>query len=174
MTLSFLYRLFRRLLEWARVHRMSDAEKDVEILVLRHQLAVLGRQVGRARFQPADRAILALLARLLPRDRLAGLLVTPATLLRWHRDAVRRRWTYSGRPGRTSLGPAVITVIVRLAEENRHWGYVRIQGELAKLGVSLSATSVRTSFGVAAWDRPAVGRDRVGESSFGSRPQGWW
>ena len=102
VALSFLYRLCTRLVELARLRRMSDVDKDIEILVLRHQLAVIGRQVKKVRYEPADRAVLGLLARLLPRARWRSFLVTPATVLRWQRDLVRRRWTYPqtriGRP----------------------------------------------------------------------------
>src|SRR5437899_4635531 len=119
-------------------------DKDVEIAVLRHQLAVLKRQVARPRYAPTDRLILATLARLLPRERWSAVLVTPATLLRWHRELVRRRWTYA-RKARVHrrLDPALAELVLRLARENPRWGYLRICGECAKLGVRVSATSVR-------------------------------
>ncbi len=118
--------------------------KDVEIAVLRHQLMVVGRQVARPRYEPADRLVLAMLARLLPRERWPVLLVTPATLLRWHRELVARRWTYPaiGR-GRQGLAADVVDLVVRMARENPRWGYLRIVGECRKLGVVVSATSVR-------------------------------
>jgi putative transposase len=116
--------------------------KDVEIAVLRQQLMVLQRQVARPRYVPSDRLILAILARLLPRDRWRIVLVTPATLLRWHRELVRRPWAYPSP--RRGLDPAVIQLVLRLARENPRWGYVRIVGECRKLGVQVSATSVRT------------------------------
>src|SRR5437870_5794193 len=118
--------------------------KDDEIAVLRHQLACLHRQVARPRYAPTDRLILATLARLLPRERWSAFLVTPATLLRWHRELVQRRWTYRREP-RVSRGldPAVVELVVRLARENPRWGYLRICGECAKLGMKVSATSVR-------------------------------
>ncbi len=101
MALSFLYRLVRRVVEFVRVHRMDAVAKDAEILVLRQQLAVLRRQVARPRFTWSDRALVAALARLVPRERWAAFLVTPETILRWHRALVRRRWTYPHRrPGR--------------------------------------------------------------------------
>ena len=144
VALSFLYRLAVRLFEILRLRRMSDAEKDIEIVVLRHQLDVLRRQVRRARFEPADRALLSFLGRFMPRRRWSAFLVAPATVLRWHRDAVRRRWTYPHRrPGRPPLDPVAVELIVRLARENRRWGYLRIKGELAKLGVTVSATTIR-------------------------------
>jgi putative transposase len=119
--------------------------KDVEIAVLRHQLAVLGRQVNRPRYAVADRMVLSSLARLLPRERWKVFLVTPATLLRWHRESVARRWTYPPT-GNTQRGlpGAAVDLIVQLARENPRWGYLRIVGEARKLGVSVSATSVRT------------------------------
>jgi putative transposase len=117
---------------------------DVEIAVLRHQLMVLRRQVTRPRYTPADRLVLATLAKLLPRERWPVFLVTPATLLRWHRDLVARRWTYP-RIGRSPKGldHQVVDLVVRLARENPRWGYLRIVGECRKLGVAVSATSVR-------------------------------
>jgi hypothetical protein len=123
----------------------SPDAKDVEIAVLRHPLPVLRRQVARPRYTPADRMILATLAKLLPRDRWPIFLVTPSALFRWHRELIRRRWTYpaNGR-SRRGLGPDVVDLVVRLARDNPRWGYVRIVGERRKLGVRVSATSVRT------------------------------
>jgi putative transposase len=123
----------------------SPDAKDIEIAVLRHQLAVLRRQVARPRYTPADRMILASLAKLLPRGHWSIFLVTPSTLLRWHRDLIRRRWTYpptGERPG--ALDPEITGLVLRLARENPRWGYLRIVGECRKLGVQVSATSVRT------------------------------
>src|SRR5918912_152518 len=116
----------------------------VEIAVLRHQLAVLRRQVPRPRYSPADRMLLAALAKLLPRERWAVFLVTPATLLRWHRELIARRWTYprTGRDPRC-LNEETVALVVRLAEENPRWGYLRIVGECRSLGMRVSATSVR-------------------------------
>ena len=113
--------------------------------MLRHQLAVLRRQVTRPRYTPADRMIFASLAKLLPRGRWSIFLVTPSTLLRWHRDLIRRRWTYppTGRR-RRGLDPEIAGLVLRLARENPRWGYLRIVGECRKLGVRVSATSVRT------------------------------
>jgi transposase len=122
----------------------GDAAKDLEILVLRHQLAVLRRQVPRPRFEPADRALLAAVSRLLPRTRWSCFLVKPETLLRWHRRLVAGAWTYSHRGrGRPRLDEHLQQLIVRLATENPRWGYQRIQGELFRLGVQVSATAIR-------------------------------
>ena len=122
MALSFVYRLVRHLAELLRVHRMDAAAKDAEFLVLRHQLAVLQRQVARPQFSWSDRALTATLAKLVPRERWAAFLVTPETILRWHRALVRRRWTYLHRgPGRPRLPQETVEVIVRLSKENsRH------------------------------------------------------
>src|SRR2546429_534362 len=118
----------------------------VEIAVLRHQLGVLRRQVPRPRYTPADRMVLAALAKLLPRQRWAVFLVTPATLLRWHRELIARRWTYprTGRD-RRGLDEEVVALVVRLAQENPRWGYLRLVGGCRNLGGRLSAPSVRRS-----------------------------
>ncbi len=127
--------------------RRTERDKDVEILVLRHQVKILERQLhGRLRYRRADRALLAALSRLLSRGRWQAFLVTPETLLRWHREAARRkwrRWRQQRRPGRPALDPDVVALIVRLGTENRSWGCARVQGELRKLGIRVSATSVR-------------------------------
>jgi putative transposase len=123
----------------------SPDAKDVEIAVLRHQLLVLRRQVARPRYTPADRMILATLAKLLPRDRWPIFLVTPSTLLRWHRELIRRRRTYPNNcRHRRRLDPEVVALVLRLARENPRWGYLRIVGECRELGIRVSATSVRT------------------------------
>src|SRR3954468_17710034 len=98
----------------------------VEIAVLRHQVAVLRRQVPRPRYTPADRMVLAALAKLLPRQRWAAFLVTPSTLLRWHRELIARRWTYPHTGTRRGLADDVIDLVLRLARENPRWGYLRI------------------------------------------------
>ena len=122
-------------------------DKDVELVVLRHQVRILERQLHRrVRYRPADRALLAALSRLLPRERWQAFLVTPATLLRWRREAGRRKWRAWRRqrgPGRPGLSAELVELIVRLGRENRSWGCVRIQGELRKVGVRVAATSVR-------------------------------
>jgi hypothetical protein len=140
-TLAFL--LVRHVLRLIGLGPKPD-DKDVEIAVLRHQLAVLHRQVAHPRYAPTDRLVLATLARLLPRERWSAFLVTPATLLRWHPEAARRRWAYAREPRvRRGLDPAVVELVLRLARENPRWGYLRICGECAKLGMKVSATSVR-------------------------------
>ena len=111
--------------------------------MLRHQLAVLRRQVARPRFTWSDRALVALLAKVVPRERWGSFLVTPQTILGWHRSLVRRHWTYPHRqPGRPALPSETVELICRLGRENPRWGYLRIVGELKKLGITVSRTSV--------------------------------
>ncbi|HEV8177566.1 MAG TPA: hypothetical protein VGP44_07750, partial [Gemmatimonadales bacterium] len=126
--------------------RPEVGSRDLEILVLRHQIRVLHRKVPRPRFSRLDRAVLAAASRVLPRERWSSFLVSPRTLLRWHHLSVRRKWTYPslGKPGRPPLDAEVRALILRLARENPRWGCVRISGELAKLGIRVGATTIRS------------------------------
>ncbi|ONH25501.1 integrase core domain-containing protein [Pseudofrankia asymbiotica] len=142
MVSTVVFLMVRRLLGMASLGGRPD-EKDVEIAVLRHQIAVLRRQVARPRYSPSDRVLLASLAQLLPRPRWSTFLVTPATLLRWHRELVRRHWTHPQRRHGRRLEGATVQLVLRLARENPRWGYLRIVGECRKLQVLVSATSVR-------------------------------
>ena len=119
---------------------------EVVLLVLRHELGILRRQISRPRFRRRDRMFLAAASRLLERSSWRSFLVTPQTLLRWHRELVRRKWTYrrTGRPERPPIASDVRDLVVRLAKESPRWGYRRIHGELRKLGPRISATSIRT------------------------------
>src|SRR6266511_3918092 len=134
MALRLLYLLFCQVMRWLALLARSPAAKDAELLVLRHVVAVLRRQVARPRTDWADRAVLAGLARLRPRPAWRGLFVQPATLLGWHRDLVRRRWTYPHQRGRPSVAVELRALVLRLARENPSWGYRRIHGELCRLG----------------------------------------
>ena len=151
MCLRFIFLLITRLAAWLRLSRREEAWKAAEILILRHQVAVLRRQPRRPKLNWADRALLAaLLAALLgviPKARRHGLrlLVTPNTILRWHRDIVRRRWatrSMRGRTGRPAIRRNIKALVLRLARENTEWGYRRIHGELAGLGVKVAASTV--------------------------------
>jgi putative transposase len=138
-----VYWLFRHLLGLAVLRCRSDAENEVEILLLRHELAVLRRQVARPSCRPADRVCLAAQARMLPRDRWGSVFVRPETVRRWHRSLIAGRWTYQHRPpGRPATDAGVRTLVVRLARENPGWGYRRIQDELAGLGIRIAASTV--------------------------------
>jgi putative transposase len=144
MLFSFLYLAVRALFGLLIRCRRGPDVKDVELLVLRHELDVLRRQVGRPKLGHADRALLAAAACHLPRSSRLSLLVTPRTLRRWHQSLVRRKWRQPGaRPGRPCLSPEIRELVLWLARENPRWGHRRICGELAKVGVQASPTSIR-------------------------------
>jgi hypothetical protein len=137
----------RVLLDALVVRARAGAARDVELLALRQEVRVLRRTVARARWRRADRLVFAALARCLPRAGWPVFPVRPETLLRWHRELVRRKWALFGRrrgPGRPPLRADVCALVVRLARENPRWGSVRIRGELLKLGHDVSATAIRT------------------------------
>jgi putative transposase len=143
--ISVVYLLVRCLLGCLTVLTRRQAAKDAELLVLRHENAVLRRQVSRVRYRPADRLWLAALSRLVPRRRWSEVfMVTPATLLAWHRRLVARKWDYTGRrrPGRPSTAAAIKKLVIRIATENPAWGHRRVQGELVRLGHPIAASTV--------------------------------
>jgi putative transposase len=144
MLLSFCYLAFTALLRLLAAGKRSRFNQEVELLALRHELAVLRRQAARPKLRPADRAFLSALARLLPAAHRHNMMVTPQTLFRWHRELVRRKWTCPARgPGRPPVEQPIRQHVLRLARENPRWGYPRIAGELGKLGISVSPSSVR-------------------------------
>ena len=141
--ISLCYVVLQRVFQLVCLRFRSTASKELEIVVLRHELAVLRRQVRRPAFRSADRLFLAAASRMLPRGSWSSFLVTPATLLRWHRRLVANYWTYTRRAGRPPIIREIRALIVRLARENPRWGYLRIVGELKGLGVIVSATTVK-------------------------------
>jgi putative transposase len=147
MCLRFVFLLITQVASWLRLSRHEEAWQTAEILILRHQLAVLQRQqLRRPNLNWADRALLATLHGVIPKARREGLrlLVTPDTILRWHRDIIRRRWaarSMCGRTGRPATRRSIRALVLRLARENPEWGYRRIHGELAGLGVTMAAST---------------------------------
>ena len=145
MLSKFAYLTLCRSIQLLVLLARGDAAKDLEILVLRHQLAVLRLQTARPRLKPADRALLAAVSRVLPRGLWSCFFVRPETL-RWHRRLVAGAWTHPHRgTGRPPLDQELQQLIVRLARENPRWGYQRIKGELLRLGMGVSATAIRTT-----------------------------
>ena len=145
MIISVVCLLVGCLLGCLTVLTRRQASKDAELLVLRRENAVLRRQVGRVRYQPAGRLWLAALSRLVPRRRWAEVFaLTPATLLAWHRRLVARKWDYASRrgPGRPSTAAAIRKLVIRIATENPTWGHRRVQGELVRLGHPIAASTV--------------------------------
>lgn len=145
MSFRVIYFLVRRLLAMVALRVRGEGAKDAELLVLRQEIAVLRRLVPNVRYQPADRLWLAALSRLLPRRRWTEVFtVKPATLLRWHRRLVSKRWNYSAQrgPGRPPTHGVLRRLILRMAAENPTWGHRRIQGELATLGYPIAHSTV--------------------------------
>ena len=163
--MAHFYRLVRLVIDLLVLRGRTDRSKDVEILVLRHQVAVLQRQISRPRFGRDDRAVLAALARALGRDRWPIFLVRPDTLLRWHRRLVANHWTYPHRPGRPSTIAETRRTIIRLARENPTSGYRRVHGELAQLGITIAASTAWAVLKNAGFD-PAPGRSSQTWTTF--------
>ena len=159
--LSVFYLVTRCLLGSLVVLARREASKDAELLVLRHQNAVLRRQISRVRYQPADRLWLAALSRLIPPATVAEVFaVTPATLLAWHRRLVTRKWDFTSRrgPGRPSTAAAIRKLVIRMAIDNPAWGHRRVQGELVKPGHPIAVWQILHDAGIDP-TAPAVGPD---------------
>src|SRR3979411_1177203 len=143
VSLRLLYLIFDRLLGWLLLLARTPAAKDIELLVLPHEGAVLRSTNPKPPLDRADRAVFAALTRRLPRVLRGHRLVTPGTILRWHRRLVAKKWTYPNRSGRPPVDDAIAALVVRMAKENLTWGYQRIQGELLKLGHRVGASTIR-------------------------------
>ena len=143
MQIRLIYRFAVAVLSWLALLARSSASKNAEILVLRQEVAVLRRVNPKPRLEWADRAVLVALSRMLPKGLRLCRIVTPGTLLRWHRRMVTRKWTKPRSPGRPPLDGRLAKLIVRLATENRTWGVVRIQGELRRPGYRIGASTIR-------------------------------
>jgi putative transposase len=163
---SLVYVALRHVLALVLLGVRSSDFKELEIVVLRHELEILRRQTGRPHMRPADRVFLAAASRMVPQAQWRSFFVTPDTLLRWHRRLVARRWTYRHhRPGRPRIADEIRQLVLRLARENPRWGYQRIAGEIMGLGHTVSATTVRTLIRTAGLG-PAGERSRVGWRDF--------
>ena len=175
MIWSLLYLVLCRIFQLLVMLGRGDRAKEIEILALRHQVAVLRRQVNRPDLNDRDRVLLAALSRLLPRPSWNVFFVTPATLLRWHRNLIARTWTYPRkRPGRPSTRADIRAAVLRLAGENPTWGYQRISGELAGAGIGVPPGTVRDILKRAGLD-PAPRRDGPAWGQFlKARAAGVW
>jgi hypothetical protein len=165
---SGVYLLVRCLLGCLMALARRAVSKDAELLVLRHENAVLRRQIGRVGYQRADRLWLAALSRLIPRRRWGEVFaVTPATLLAWHRRLAARRWDYTSRrrPGRPPTAAAISKLVIRVATDNPAWGHRRVQGELVKLGHPIAAATVWQILHAAGTGPAPAARGRPGSSS---------
>jgi hypothetical protein len=143
VAVRLLYRIMVQVFSWLALLARSSASKDVEILALRHEVAVLRRANPKPRIGWTDRAVLAALSRLLPKALRAHRIVTPGTLLRWHRRLLAAKWRQPKPPGRPPIPDDLVALIVRLAMENPTWGVVRVQGELRRLGHRVAASTIR-------------------------------
>jgi hypothetical protein len=143
VSLRLLYLIFSQLLNWLTLLPRAPSSKDIELLVLRHEVAILRRTSSTPHLDWADRALLAALIQRLPASLRGHRLVTPATVLRWHRRLVTKKWTYPNHPGRPPLDPTIVALIERMARENQTWGYQRVQGELLRLGHRVGASTIR-------------------------------
>jgi len=173
---ALVYLMLRHVLRLIAGSSNERLSTEVELVVLRHQLKVLKRQVGRPPLRRRDRVFMAAISRVLPRARWSSFLVSPQTLLRWHRELVRRKWTFRRRStgGRPPIAEEIAELILRMGKENPRWGCIRIRGELAKLGVRVSATKIRTLLRANGMGRLPGGTVRRGAGSSGRRPRRSW
>ena len=174
MALRLLYVIAIRVFGWLVLLGRGQASKDAEIMVLRHEVTVLRRRVARPKPDWADRAVLTALARLLPAVLRAHRIVTPGTLLAWHRRLITRKWSYPNQTGRPRTNQAIRDLVLQLAQDNPAWGYRRVHGELSRLGHHLSEATVRRILRAGGADRRRGTRTRPGGRSCALRLTACW
>jgi hypothetical protein len=175
MSLRLLYLTFSQLLSWLTLLPRASSSKNIELLVLRYVVAVLRRTNAKPRLDWADRAMFAAPIQRLPAMLRGRRLVTPATVLRWHRHLVTKRWTYPNHSGRPPIDPTITALIERMARENQTWGYQRIQGELLKLGDRVAhPPSAGSSSGGGHHRHHCERPTRPGADSYERRPPACW
>jgi putative transposase len=172
VTFRLFYLIAIRVFGWLMLLGGGQASKDVEIMVLHHEVAVLRRQVARPKLDWAGRAVLAALARLLPAVRRGHRLVTPGTLLAWHRRLITRKWTCPGRPGGPRTSQEIRDLVLRLALENPAWGYRRVHGDMCRLGHQVSEATVRRT--LRAGPSPASQQVSASPVSGPTHTAAWW
>jgi putative transposase len=170
VSFRLLYLILIRVFGWLLLLGRGQASKDAEIMMQRHEVTVLRRQVARPKPDWADRAMLATLARLLTAELRPHRLVTPGTLLAWHRRLITRKWTYSNQPGRPRISQEIRDLVLRLARENPALGYRRVHGELSRLGHQVSEATVRRILRARRRPGPFTSAGRPGSRASRSRP----
>src|SRR5215207_8394291 len=175
VSLRLIYLIFSQLLTWLTLLPRAPSSKDIELLVLRHEVAVLRRTSSTPHLDWADRALLAALIQRLPASLRGHRLVTPATVLRWHRRLVTKKWTYPNHSGRPPLDPTIAALIERMARENQTWGYQRSQANCSSSATaSAHPPSAESSSGGGYHPHHCGPPTHRGDGSCERRPQPCW